>query len=144
MAVYFNISIPLILWTCVGRHGCHSPTAHIWTHSSTMGTTKEGKIYLFQDSFTGIFRCPFFHVAPEWWECARGCCVFQHEPPSSAGPEKGSGLVLGPSWKEGVVPLGGTCVAQNLQMGKNTAVKPTVPVTMFQTTQSFQDHNGLR
>lgn len=98
------------------KHGCHSLTAHIWTHLATMETTKEGKIYLFQDSFTGIFKRPVFRRARECWWCARGCCVFPHERPSFEGPEKDSGLVLEPSWKEVVVPLGGTCVAQNLQI----------------------------
>lgn len=94
-------------------------SAHIWTHPATMETTKQGELYLSQASFTGIVERPFSLRAPEWQRCARGCCAFQRELPFSEGPEKGSGLVLVLSWKEGVVPLGGTCVVQNL-MWKRT------------------------
>lgn len=132
-AAYFrsiNQSMAVIFCSHLNTFSCH-------------GNYKERKIYLFQDSFTGIFKRPVFCRAPEWWQCARGCCVFRHELPSSEGPEKDSGLVLEPSWKEEVVPLGGTCVAQNLQMGEDKSVRPAVSLTIFQTSESFQSQNHV-
>ena len=72
-AAYFRSINPLR--THRGNHGCCSPTAHIWIHSTTVGTTKEGKIYLFRDSFTRIFKRPLFCRAPEWW-WVLGAAVF--------------------------------------------------------------------